>query len=52
MKLWIKNSENMYSNFDYNKIEPQYHFFKCVRLLFFSRLLEIKKFIGGVKCRF
>jgi len=34
----------MYSNFGYIKIDLQYYLFsKYVRLLFFSRLLEIKK---------
>jgi len=42
----------MYLNFDYIKIDPQYYFFpNCVRLVFFSRLLE-KKNIEGLKCRF
>jgi len=43
----------MYSIFYYIKIDPQYYFFKCDKLLFFVRLLEIiKKNIEGVKCRF
>ena len=38
--------KNMYSNFDYFKIDPQYYLFsKCVRLL------DIKKIIEGVKYR-
>jgi len=41
-------------NFDYIKLDSQYYFFfKCVRLLFFARSLEIKKNnIEGVKCSF
>jgi len=43
----------MYSIFYSIKIDPQYYFFsKCVKLLFFPRLLEIKENIEGVKCRF
>jgi len=43
----------MYSNFDYIKIDPQYYFFSEVcYIIFYARLLEIKKNIEGVKCRF
>ena len=36
----------MYSIFYYIKIDPQYYFFsKCVKLLFFARLLEVKKIL-------
>jgi len=43
----------MYSNFDYIKIESQCFFSKYVRLYyFFDRLLEIKKNIEGLNCRF
>ena len=55
MKLWIKNIEkNMYSNFDYIKVDSQYYFsLKCVQLVIFARLLEIKKkIVEEVKCRF
>jgi len=34
MKLWIKNSKNIYSNFDYIKMDLQYYFSsKSARLL-------------------
>jgi hypothetical protein len=43
----------MYSIFLYIKIDPQYYFFRIVLdYYFFPRLLEIKKYIEGVKCRF
>jgi len=43
----------MYSNFDYIKIHLQYYFFRSVLdYYFFATLLEIKKIIEGVKCRF
>ena len=44
----------MYSNFDYIKIDPQYYFFfqSVLDYYFFARLLEIKKNIEGLKCRF
>jgi len=44
----------MYSIFYYIKIDPQYYFFFQLVLdyYFFARLLEIKKYIKGVKCRF
>ena len=47
-KLWIKKAKNMYSKFDYIKMDPQYYFSsKCVRIFFFARLLEIKKYLGS-----
>jgi len=43
----------MYSNFNYIKMDSQYYFSsKCIKLLFFARLLEMEKIIKGVKCRF
>ena len=43
----------MYTKFDYIKLDSQYYFSSnCVRYIFFFRLLEIKKFIEGVKRRF
>jgi len=43
----------MYLNFDYSKIDTQYYFFQSVLdYYFFARLLEIKKNIEGVECRF
>jgi hypothetical protein len=43
----------MYSIFYYIKIDPQYYFFQNVLdYYFFGRLLEIKKIIEGVKCKF
>jgi len=43
----------MHLNFDYIKMYPLYYFsLKCGRLISFARLLEIKKIITGVKCRF
>jgi len=36
--------KNMYSNFDYIKVDLQYYFFRSVLdYYFFARLLEIKK---------
>jgi len=43
----------MYSIFYYIKIDSQHNFFRSVLdYYFFERLLEIKKNIEGVKCRF
>jgi len=42
----------MYSNFDYIKIYTQYFFLSVLDYYYFARLLEIKKNIAGVKCRF
>jgi len=43
----------MYSIFYYVKIDLQYYFFRSVlHYYFFARLLELKKYIEGVKCRF
>jgi len=44
----------MYSNFDYIKIDPQFYFFfrSLLDYYYFARLLEIKKIIEGVKCRY
>ena len=45
MKLSIKIAKNMYSNFDYIKIDPQFFFFPKYVRFFSSRLLEIKKLL-------
>jgi len=38
----------MYSNFDFIKVDPQYYFSsKCVRLVIFDGLLELKKKLGS-----
>jgi len=36
-----KIAKNMYSNFDYIKIDPSYYFFRSVlNFIFFAKLLE------------
>jgi len=54
IKLSIKIAKNMYLNFDYIKIDPQYFFSFQIMLnyYFFARLLEIKIIIEGLNCRF
>ena len=55
MKLSIKVTKNMYSNFVYIKIDPpcfSFFFQSMLDYYFFARLLEIKKNIEGLKCRF